>query len=198
MRLFVALNLPEALRQALWAAVAPVRDLDLPLHWVRPEGIHLTLKFLGDTPDDRAPEMCRALARAAGEGGGAPGSAPAAARPVTVALEGFGAFPDAQRPRVLWAGVAGDPALELLQHRLEREFAPLGFPTDARAFRPHVTLARAQRDARPADFTRAGLDGVLDALRFAETTLIETIDLMRSDLRRDGAVYHVMHREQLA
>ncbi|MGH7645253.1 MAG: RNA 2',3'-cyclic phosphodiesterase [Gemmatimonadales bacterium] len=193
MRLFVALNLPEAVRQALWAAAAPARDLDLPLRWVRPDGIHLTLKFLGETADQRAPELRSALARVAGDSGGA--SAPA--RPLAVALGGFGAFPDVERPRVVWAGVAGDPALELLQHGLEREFAPLGFPTEARAFRPHVTLARATRDARPADFARAGLDAVLGTLEFAETVVIETLDLMRSELGRDGAVYHVLHRERI-
>ncbi|MGH8698259.1 MAG: RNA 2',3'-cyclic phosphodiesterase, partial [Burkholderiales bacterium] len=159
--------------------------LDLPLRWVQPEGIHLTLKFLGQTADDRAPELSRALARTAG-----------GARPLAVALDGFGAFPDARRPRVLWAGVAGDPALELLQHRLEQEFAPLGYPMEARTFRPHITLARTTREARPAAF--ATLGAVLDTLGFVETVLVETVDLMRSELRREGAVYQVIHRERLA
>jgi len=191
-RLFVALNLPEAVRQALWAAVAPLRDLSLPLRWVRPDGIHLTLKFLGDTPDDRAPHLRHALGRAVGADGSA-----RAARPLVVAVGGFGAFPDVRRPRVVWAGVTGDAGLELLQHRVERELAPLGFPTEARPFRPHVTLARATRDAGAAAFARAGLEAVLERLEFAETALIETLDLMRSELRRDGAVYHVLHREPL-
>src|SRR3989442_3613750 len=118
-RLFVALNLPDQVRRALWDAAAPVRDLGLPVRWVSPEGIHLTLKFLGDVADEQEPELRAALTRAAGGG-----------RPLPVAVRGFGVFPDYVRPRVIWAGLDPDPALELLQHRVEREFGPLGFPTE--------------------------------------------------------------------
>src|SRR5574341_2186413 len=153
MRLFIALNLPEPVREALWTAVRPLRDLGLPVKWVRADGIHLTLKFLGEVSEDREPEMRAAVGRAR-----------AGARPLPLALGGFGAFPDARRPRVVWAGVAPEPSLELLQHGVEREFAPLGFPTEARLFRPHVTLGRAAREARARDFH--GLEAALGDLQF--------------------------------
>lgn len=184
MRAFVALNLPDATRRALWAATEPLRDLDLPVKWVRPDGIHLTLKFLGETDDGHTPELTAALRRAA---------TGAAALPV--AVEGFGAFPDPARARVIWAGVTAEPALELLQDAVEREFAPLGFPTEGRAFRPHVTLGRAKRDARPGAFR--GLEPALAALTFAEAVVIESVDLMRSTLQSAGAVYEVVHSERL-
>lgn len=188
MRLFVALNLPPAVRQALWSAASPVRDLGLPVKWVRPEGLHLTLKFLGDVEAAREAELQGALGRAAG----------GAQRALPLRLGGFGAFPDESRPRVLWAGVAPDPALELLQHRVELEFAPLGFPTEGRAFRPHITLGRAARDARPGDFRAHNLGAALAALAFEETVLVETVDLMRSTLQAGGAVYDTLHRERLS
>jgi 2'-5' RNA ligase len=167
-----------------------VRDRELPVKWVRPDGVHLTLKFLGDVEDGQEPALRAALAAAAGLG-----SEP---RGVTVHIEGFGVFPDFHRPRVVWAGVAPDPALELLQHNVEQAFAPLGFPTEGRAFRPHVTLGRAARDARPRDF--AGLDAGLAGLAFAETVMVSHLDLMQSTLQSGGggAVYQVKHRERLS
>ena len=100
MRLFVALNLPEGIRRALWEAAEPLRHLGLPVKWVRPDGIHITLKFLGEVTDTREPELRAALGRVA-----APG------HPVPVAVGGFGAFPTIERPRVLWAGLEPDPAV---------------------------------------------------------------------------------------
>ena len=184
MRLFVALNFPERIRQALWQATAPLRDLGLPVKWVRSDGIHLTLKFLGDVAGDEEDALRTALGRAA-----------AGARALPLAVGGFGVFPDFKRPRVVWSGIAADPALELLQHSVEREFAPLGFPTEARAFQPHLTLGRAAREAGPRDL--AGLEGALAGLHFQETALVESVDLMQSTLQSGGAVYQVRHSERL-
>lgn len=155
-----------------------MRERNLPVKWVRPEALHLTLKFLGDVEDAREPELRTALAQAAT---GAPG--------VTVHIEGFGVFPDFRRPRIVWVGVEPDPALELLQHRVEQVFAPLGFPTEARPFRPHVTLGRG-------DLT--GIESSLAALAFTATTIVPDLDLMQSTLQSGGAVYQVKHRERLS
>jgi RNA 2',3'-cyclic 3'-phosphodiesterase len=184
LRRFVALNFPPPVRQALWDVTAPLRDLGMPVKWVRSEGIHLTLKFLGEVPDERKAEFVAALGRAA-----------AGATALSLAFEGFGVFPDFKRTRVVWAGIAAEPALEILQHRVEQEFAPLGFPTEARAFHPHVTLGRAAREAGARDF--AGLEEALGRLRFEETVVVETVDLMQSTLRPGGAVYHVEYSERL-
>ena len=184
MRLFVALNFPPEIRHALGEATQPLRALGLPVKWVRAEGIHLTLKFLGDVPEERLAELVAALGRAR-----------AGARPLALAIGGFGVFPDYQRPRVVWVGVAPDPALEILEHRVEQEFAPLGFPTEARAFRPHVTLGRAARGARPAAFT--GLEAALARLEFTATPLVSSVELMQSTLQSAGAVYQARHSERL-
>ena len=184
MRLFVALNFPPPVREALWAATTPLRDLGLPVKWVRGDAVHLTLKFLGDVADERELEVAAALTSAA-----------AGARTLSLALGGFGVFPDLRRPRVVWVGIAPEPGLEILQHRVEQEFAPLGFPTEARPFRPHITLGRAARDARPVAFS--GLEAVLDRLEFAETALVSALDLMQSTLQSGGPVYHVRRSERL-
>lgn len=163
-----------------------MRQRGLAVTWVRPEALHLTLKFLGDVDEARGPELHAALGDVASHG----------ARGVTVHIEGFGVFPDFRRPRVVWAGVAPDPALELLQHRVEQVFAPLGFPTEARPFRPHLTLGRAARDARPRE--SAGLEDALAGITFADTIVVPDVDLMQSTLQSGGAVYQVKHRERLS
>lgn len=175
----------------MWDTLTPLRERreKLPVKWVRPENIHLSLKFLGEVDEAREPELRAALQQAAGSR--------AEARAITVHVEGFGVFPDYHRPRVVWAGVAPDPALELLQHGVEQAFAPLGFPTDARPFRPHVTLGRAGRDARPRDF--AGLAEVLAGLQFAATVSVAAVDLMQSTQSSGGGpVYQRKHHERLS
>src|SRR5712675_612158 len=107
----------------------------------------MTVKFLGDVEAEREPELRAALTRAAGGG-----------RP---------------RPRVIWAGLDADPALELLQHRVEQEFSPLGFPPEGRPFRPHLTLGRAAREARPRDF--AGLADALEGLSYEAAVLVASV-----------------------
>ncbi len=159
-----------------------------PVKWVQPDNIHLSLKFLGEVDDAREGELRAALQQAARSAG----------RALVVQVEGFGVFPDFRRPHVLWAGVIPDSALELLQHGVEQSFAPLGFPTEARPFRPHVTLGRTSREARPRDF--AGLGDRLASLTFQATTTISEVDLMQSKHQPGGKgpVYEVRHRERLS
>jgi RNA 2',3'-cyclic 3'-phosphodiesterase len=184
-RLFVALTPPPEVQRAVWEAFAPLRDRDWPVTWVPPDGIHLTLKFLGDVADERLTELRAALADAV-----------RGARVVTLAVSCAGACPDAHRPRVFWAGVLPDPAIELLADRAARAFGPLGFPPEGRAFRPHLTLGRVARRARPGDLAGAG--PALAALRVDTAGLLEGVDLMHSVLRPGGAVYHQVHRERLS
>jgi len=177
-------------RRELWDALAPLRERRerLPVKWVRPENIHLSLKFLGDVEETRETELVAALQRAAGSR--------TEPRPLTLQISGFGVFPDYRRPNVLWAGVTADPGLELLQHGVEQAFAPLGFPTEARAFRPHVTLGRATRDARPRDFQ--GLEEILTGTDFDSTVTVTEVDLMQSTLQPSGPVYQVRSHGRLS
>lgn len=176
MRLFVAINFPETLRQGLWSATELLRAGALPVRWVKPEGMHLTLKFLGEVGDDQQEQLAAALRRVA-----------ESCRAVTVTVGEFGAFPDSRRPRVLWAGISPEPGLELLQHQVEQEFGPLGFPPEGRPFRPHLTLGRAQPDARAAAFR--DLEDVLSRVSFEETATVSSVELMRSIPTRTGAEY---------
>jgi 2'-5' RNA ligase len=185
MRLFVAINLPGEVKREIWKAAAPLRSRSYPVRWVAPESIHLTLKFLGQVDAVREPEILGALGRAV-EG----------ARRFRLPLGGFGAFPSARQPRVLWVGCEGVPPLELLQHRVEREMERIGFPLEGRPFRPHLTLGRAARGARASEFR--GLEEVIAGLSFAAYVVVESADLMESHLTPEGARYVCRHAVALS
>jgi 2'-5' RNA ligase len=184
-RLFVAVNLPEGLRSALWIASQPLRAAGFPVRWVQPDGLHLTLKFLGEVAASREEGLVTAV-RSAVDG----------AKPFSVAIAGVGAFPSAARPRVLWIGCEAAPPLELLQDRVERAFAKIGFPVEGRPFHPHLTLGRARRGAHPRDFV--GLDRAAADLSVEGELLVSSVDLMESVLHPSGARYIQRHVAELA
>jgi 2'-5' RNA ligase len=137
--------------------------------WVRPEGVHLTLRFLGDTPPERVEGLRPPLAAAA-----------AACPPLEARVTELGTFPGPGRPpRVLWLGIAlPSPALSL-QAECERAAVGVGFPPEERPFRAHLTLARfRERVLRPA-LPPVDL-GIIP---------LDTLALVRSELRPGGAVY---------
>lgn len=136
-RCFAALPVPADARGELERALTPFRDRNLPLRWVRAEGVHITLKFFGETARDRLDAVAEALTFAA-EG----------IAPFGVTLSGLGVFPEPERARVLWAGVDAPQALELLQDRVERGTEALGFPIEGAIYRPHVTVARVREGSR--------------------------------------------------
>jgi 2'-5' RNA ligase len=143
LRLFVAFELPEHLRRAVGERVAATRRELPPARWVRPEGLHLTLKFLGDTELSRLPDLSAGLAAAF-----------AAAPPMAARLAGEGCYPPGRPARVAWLGLSldgGADALAALHRRVEevaRDAA--GVAPEDRPFSPHVTLARCDPPWRPA------------------------------------------------
>jgi len=184
-RLFIALTPPVTVQRAVWEAFAPLRASNLPVAWAAAEQLHLTLKFLGDVDDGREAEIRGVLT-----------SAVTGTRTITLVVRGAGVFPNVRAPRVVWAGIEPDPALELLADRIERGCASLGFATEGRPFRPHLTLGRGRREARPRQW--AGISELLDGVTLEATTLLDGVDLVRSELRRGGSVYHRVHRERLS
>jgi 2'-5' RNA ligase len=180
-RVFVAIELPEGIRAALEAMQQRLAAARLPLRLVRPEGIHLTLAFIGDIPTAQVPVLRGAVAQAA------------AGVPVfTLRAEGLGMFPNARRPRVVWAGVQGDPEdrarLTLLHGHLAAALRAAGFTSDPR-FDPHLTLGRVHDRVTPADLAAIGPAVQAQALPSGLTFDVAHVSIMRSELRPSGAVY---------
>jgi 2'-5' RNA ligase len=184
MRLFVAVNLTDEIREAVWDSAAPLRQKRLPVRWVHTESLHLTLKFLGEVAPKSEPEVVSSLDIAV-QGISA----------FRLTISGFGAFPNPRRPRVIWVGFESVPPLELLQNRVEQEMQDIGFPLEGRAFHPHLTVGRVRRDARPSDMD--GMEGVLGRLQIKSETVVESVDLMQSELKRSGARYTRRHAARL-
>ena len=190
MRLFLALNFPASLRRAIFDATAPLRAAAPGLAWVAESRLHLTLKFLGERPDDAVAPLVGALDEVG-----------ATHSPVTRSLGGLGAFPNQRRPRVVWLGIAPDPKLELLHHDVETACAALGYELDGRTFRPHLTLARVRPGRRgggePAAEPARALAAAAREVQFRGAAVVETLDLMRSELAAGGSRYTVLHAAPL-
>src|SRR5579859_2954480 len=180
-RLFIALELPRQVLDALSSLQKRLQanDTSRAVRWSAIQGIHLTLKFLGETAASRQHEISSALGRAV-----------KGLKPFDLTLQGAGCFPNFNKPRVLWAGCDDNlDALRSLYDAVEREIAPLGFPTDQRGFSPHLTLGRAREDA-----SRSALAALGQSVKAVEPISlarwqVDGVSLMRSDLTPSGAVY---------
>lgn len=178
-RSFIAIPLPEAVRERLGAEVTRLRQRPAPVAWVRAENFHVTLRFLGDRDPAQLDQARAALDAAAG-----------ALAPFGVTVSGLGSFPPGRPPRVIWAGVADGAAdLGALAARLETELTRRGLGGDGRPFHPHVTLGRARGDRGVP-----GLAGTLGPGTAYGDLRVEALCLMRSDLDPGGARYRVLHQ----
>jgi 2'-5' RNA ligase len=191
-RSFIAIELPPDVRAALSQLQAQLkRDLlrelggragDARLQWVKPDAIHLTLKFLGDISEEQVSEIRRALS-------------PAIERQSSFALTvgGVSVFPDLRAPRVLWIGVGEMPAMpgqsvQALAKMIDGVMATLNFAPESKPLRPHLTLARIKAGGREVGSALASL-GVCSAVISAGTLEVREVALMKSDLQPSGAVY---------
>jgi 2'-5' RNA ligase len=176
MRTFIALNLPANERYVLEQALAPARQHGLPVRWTEPNGLHLTLKFLGEIDDSQVQPVADALQQVSARNDW-----------LTLRIAGFGAFPSLRRASVLWVGVTADPRLLALQRDLEETLAPLGYASEERAFRPHLTVARTQRGARAPDVSR-----LADEFDYDRKVAVHTVDLMLSRPGPSGSRYEAL------
>jgi len=182
-RLFVAIFPPACIVTRLQVAAASLATA-LParaIRWTRPEQIHLTLHFLGAIETARIPEIESALKAACG-----------GHRRSQVRVAGLGCFPNPRRPRILWAGLAGDlQPVESLQRAVESGFRACGFHGEDRSFQPHLTIGRV------SDSIAAGRGKLAEALAgeqardFGEWEA-GRVDLMQSVLSPQGAAYSVL------
>ena len=176
-RLFVAIPLPDDVREALHAAAAPLRNAaEAAVTWTPAERLHLTVKFLGDTEESLVAPLQDELQSAA-----------AGHVDVPLVLRGAGAFPTLRRPRVVWVGVEPSPRLELLYHDIEESCVRLGIPSEGRPFRPHVTLGRVKARLEPGVVRALGRAAAI--LDFESEGTASSLDLMQSTLTRQGPTY---------
>jgi 2'-5' RNA ligase len=182
-RTFIAIELSPDILAQVGRLQDRVRE-DLPpglVRWVHPEGIHLTLKFLGDVDQAALPEIEQALRAAC---------APHA--PFDLRVADMGCFPNPRRPRVVWIGVEDEShSLVPLQRDVEQAIAPLGFPTEQRGFQPHLTLGRVKERRQADELEALGAYIARAKVRVGQMS-VDSVHLMRSELLPGGAVYSAL------
>ena len=172
MRVFVAIDLPADIREDLAVVQRELRPLSNSARWVAAESAHLTVKFLGETTEQRVEEIHQAMAGLTW-------------KPFQISVRGVGFFPGNRSPRVIWAGLHA-PTLEGLAEKIDGRMEHLGFEKERRSYRAHITLARAKRGPLEAALVNA-------AAKFEErdfgTFSVDRCFLYRSELKSSGPVY---------
>lgn len=173
-RTFIALELPDEIRAAIAEYMQPLRNLPGRVGWVKPDNIHLTLKFLGDTPGEKIDDISGALKEVARDIGS-----------ISAKISGSGVFPNERRPRVLWIGIEEQTsALQKLAVAIDNRMHAYGFKKEGRGFSPHLTIGRVREES---------VDKIVAAMRERPFAAREVewneITLMQSELRPGGSIY---------
>jgi RNA 2',3'-cyclic 3'-phosphodiesterase len=176
-RLFVAVDVPASIKDAIDAdVVEPLQALE-GAKWTRPQGRHLTLAFLGNVDDERVDDVAAALRGVHHD-------------PFEAAFDAVGGFPNVKRPRVLWVGIGnGRERLASLAASVQVALEPLGFEPERRAFHPHFTLSR---------FPQPRAQSVPEVEVPQTPFAVDAFCLFRSQLHPKGARYTVLERFTLS
>ena len=182
-RSFIAIPVPSAGIEALEGVVGRLdSEIGRYVRWVRPEGIHVTLKFMGDIPVQKAEQVLESLPPVAAE-----------FSPFELSISGLGVFPNARRPRVLWAGLAGHlETLSALQQAVDDAVGGSGLPKEQRAFSPHLTLGRVRRDVTDGQLRKIGELMSSAQPPAAVSWTADTVNLMRTELDPAGSRHYLV------
>ncbi len=175
-RTFIAIELPEEIIYTISKVQEEIKSYGLKIRWVRPENIHLTLKFLGDIQEADTEKVARAVSESV-----------TGYHPISIAVKGIGVFPGIKRPRVIWLGISKQlDLLTGLQKTLDEKLEAIGFPKEKRPFRGHLTLGRIKDKIDPKRLN----DVLKEFNKFeSEHFFADRIILYKSELKPKGAVY---------
>lgn len=193
MRIFIALDIDEAIRQRLQVFMEGVEGFAPEARWVRPESMHVTLKFIGNKSAGEVEAIRQALTRIS-------------AGAFEISFRRFGFFPTSKAPRVFWIGVQAGPQLTDLAKSVDESTASLGVPREEHPFSPHITLARRGSSGAPpwrkgdkSNLSFQNLRERLATMRAPEfgTMTARKFFLYESQLGRGGARYTKIARFEL-
>jgi 2'-5' RNA ligase len=180
MRVFIAIDVPEEIRERLAAVQEKIRETTTSARWVAPESIHVTLKFIGEMPEKRREDIDEALRGLTW-------------KRIRVSVRGVGFFPGTRSPRVLWAGLDA-ASIEGLAEEIDSRLERAGFDRERRKFRAHLTLARAKN----SNLEKVMVDA---AAPFEDeefgTFTVDRIFLFESTLKAGGSVYTKLQEYRL-
>lgn len=183
MRTFVAIDIPAEIRARIQEVIEGLRRAPSDMRWSRPDGLHITLKFLGEIPSEKVEQVKRAL------------QSVRAAAPLAIHIAGAGFFPNERSPRVLWLGIQAGPELDQLAAAVEQSLLPLGVPKEDRPFAPHLTLGRIRANGGLASLRN--LMKQREPFEMGSFTTSEFF-LYESQLSTGGSIYKKIARFPLA
>jgi len=187
-RAFIALDIPSEIQECLATVSNQFKEKigEVPVRWVDPEKIHLTLKFLGDVSLNNI-EVLKESIRAEAY----------ACKPLVFSVGGVGAFPKVRNPRVIWVGIEAPTEMIDLQRGIDVQMSRIGYAPDRRPFSPHLTLGRVSRNAKSAEIRQISDVLSTSKIGFLGVGRVNAVHLYRSDLKPDGAVYTKLYSAQL-
>ena len=175
MRTFIAIDIPENIKDSIELYVSPLKGERAKITWVKSGNVHITLKFLGEIPEEKVPEIYKCLEKCV-----------KGLKPFEVEITGAGGFPDMRRPRIIWVGLKkGTDELKKLANSIDDELSNLDFEKEKRGFKPHLTIGRVKyiNDI-------SGFIDKMSRLKFEGGTFTaDEIFIIKSELKPTGAVY---------
>ncbi|MFM7074064.1 MAG: RNA 2',3'-cyclic phosphodiesterase [Planctomycetota bacterium] len=186
-RTFIAVELAGGVRRRAEKAIQRLRAVNAKVTWVKPENLHLTLKFLGDVPDSDVPKVCQVVADAV-----------RGFDPFEIVFRGCGAFPNTAAPRTIWIGVdQGSDELKAIHQAIDQALkTELRFPRETRRFQAHLTLGRVRESGHRAAELGALIDEMADF--DGDLTIVDEIVTFASFLEKSGPVHNPMGYATLA
>lgn len=186
-RTFIAVEVSPDVRARAADLIRKLQPSGAKVSWVKPENMHLTLKFLGDIPDNETPDVCRVVTEAVRQ-----------VPPFEFGCSGAGAFPNLHRPRTIWLGVhEGLEHLVTLKRSIDAALRKeLRFPKDLLDYRPHLTIGRVREGGPALDAVRQVLEEHRDF--DGSLTYVEEVVVFASFLEREGPTYDAMAHAPLA
>ena len=178
MRLFVALSISAEVRDSLASLLIQLHRADPKPRWVNPTNLHVTLKFIGSSPDEQLPNIIDSLGKV-----GTPAGIP-------IDVRSIGFFPNDRRPAVIWAGIEAPPELAMLAQRVDQVLTACGISAETRPFAAHLTLARL-KESRLSEALRAAIANSKDQLFGRQIST--QFHLMESKTKSGGAEYTTLH-----
>jgi 2'-5' RNA ligase len=173
-RLFIALHFPQHIKDSLEALIADLKPRARGIKWVEPKNIHLTLKFIGEVPENKIEPIVMALSTVLD-----------GRKKFESRVAGCGGFPNLRRPRVLWVGLAGAEPAAAMAREINDKLVPIGIETEKRGLSPHLTLGRIKT---LGDFSE--LAAYMENLNFdAGMIILNRVALVRSTLTPGGPIY---------
>ena len=179
LRCFIAIDLSETIKKEIGELVEMLKKYDADVKWVTAANLHLTLKFLGDTPETAIPQIQKALSTVV-----------SSYKPFCMKIRGTGVFPNSKYPRVCWIGTEGAGILKNLKEDIENSMINLGFRKEDKDFNPHLTIGRVRS---LKGFIKVGNElGTFQEKEFGGMN-VESIKIMRSELKPKGPEYACLH-----